>query len=54
MLHVNKLLHGHYSQKLLFYYSLVNLAKNIAQPATNCNTRFLECKLKYGLVLTTY
>ena len=34
--------------------SLVNLAPTIAQPATNCNTRFFECKLEYGLVLTTY
>jgi hypothetical protein len=34
--------------------SLVNLAQNIAQPATNCNTIFSECKLEYGFVLTTY
>jgi hypothetical protein len=26
----------------------------LAQPATNCNTRFFECKLEYGLVVTTY
>ena len=43
-----------YTKDMCTRYSLVNLAQKIAQPATNCNTRFFECKLEYGLVLTTY
>jgi len=40
--------------KIHVHCSLVNLAPKIAQPAITCNTRFFECKLEYGLVLTTY